>query len=102
MTRRNEMYPQESRKNHYSKVSMISFYKNSISLKSIYRTIFENRASILLNFFFILSIIPNDINQLSFPQAERVGNPSFSERFRTSRNDKLTGTYVAVYNGEII
>jgi hypothetical protein len=43
-------------------------------------------------------VILNDINRLSFPQAERVGNPSFSERFsmrvfaesrydRTSRND---------------
>lgn len=42
-------------------------------------------------------IIPNDINRLSFPQAERVGNPSFSERFRTSRNDKLSKTYVAMY-----
>jgi Domain of unknown function (DUF4157) len=40
--------------------------------------------------------IPNDINRLSFPQEERVGHPSFSERFRTSRNDKLTGAYVAV------
>jgi hypothetical protein len=39
-----------------------------------------------------------DLNQLSFPQAELVRNPSFSERFRTSRNDNLTGTYVAVYN----
>jgi hypothetical protein len=26
---------------------------------------------------------------LSFPQAERVGNPSFSKRFRTSRNDRI-------------
>ena len=31
--------------------------------------------------------ILDDIKRLSFPQAERVGNPSFYERFRTSRND---------------
>ncbi len=41
----------------------------------------------------------SDANQLSFPQAERVGNPSrYKERFRTSRNDKPSGTYVALYN----
>jgi hypothetical protein len=44
------------KRDYQSKVSMISFYKNSVSLKSACRTIFENRASILLNFFFILSI----------------------------------------------
>ncbi|MDP2158305.1 MAG: acyl-CoA dehydratase activase, partial [Nitrospirota bacterium] len=52
----------------------------------------------------------NDIDQLSFPQAERVGlhslvewNPSFSERFRipkhraqASRNDKLNRAYVSL------
>ena len=27
---------------------------------------------------------------LSFPQEERVGNLSFPERFRTSRNDRIT------------
>jgi hypothetical protein len=44
--------------------------------------------------FFILTVSllissssQNDITRLSFPQAERVGNPS-SERFRASRNDK--------------
>ena len=56
---------------------------------------------------FIFAIIPNDINQLLFPQAERVGNPvipsfplnlrGMKGGYRKSRNDKLTGTYVAVY-----
>jgi hypothetical protein len=37
----------------------------------------------------------HDFNFLSFPQEKRVGNPSFAERFRTSRNDRVLLTYLA-------
>jgi membrane fusion protein, heavy metal efflux system len=43
-------------------------------------------------------VIHDYINNLSFPQVKRVGNPSSSERFRTSRNDKLPCTY-AIMSG---
>jgi hypothetical protein len=55
---------------------------------------------ILASFYFFKKSegIHNDINRMSFPQAKRVGNPSYSmERCRTSRNDKLYGTYVVMY-----
>jgi hypothetical protein len=38
-------------------------------------------------------------SKLSFPQVKRVGNPSENiERFRTSRNDKLTNECVFTYD----
>jgi ribosomal protein S18 acetylase RimI-like enzyme len=43
------------------------------------------------------ALIQNEISLMSFPQAKRVGNPSFTERFRTSRNDTMRLTYVAKY-----
>ena len=50
-------------------------------------------------------VIHDYINDVSFQQAKRVGNPSFSERFRipkhraqASRNDKLRWTY-AIMSG---
>jgi ribosomal protein S18 acetylase RimI-like enzyme len=43
------------------------------------------------------ALIQNEISLMSFPQAKRVGNPSFTERFRTSRNDRMRLTYVAKY-----
>jgi hypothetical protein len=42
--------------------------------------------------------IRKDLNHLSFPQARRAGNPSFSDRFRTSRNDNSLRTYVVMYD----
>jgi TolB-like protein len=51
----------------------------------------------LMGFRFRIPIIPitkefiSNTSQLSFPQVKRVGNPNENkERFRTSRNDKLT------------
>jgi membrane fusion protein, heavy metal efflux system len=48
----------------------------------------------------LYKLIHDYINDVSFPQVKRaclsgrqVGNPSFSERFRTSRNDKFSWTY---------
>ena len=41
----------------------------------------------------------HDVNSMSFPQGERVGNLSFAERFRTSaqggRNDTVLLTHLA-------
>jgi hypothetical protein len=56
--------------------------------------------------------MPNEMNGLSFPQAERAclsgrqaGNPSYSERLRipkhraqAGRSDKLSGTYAAMHS----
>ena len=48
----------------------------------------------------------DDINFMSFPQAKRVGNLSFTERFRTSarggRNDKMRLTYGPDYKNRLV